>query len=103
MLKFAAILTLALGLGMQLPAMAADSPPATTTAPVVKVGNTKCVVTGEDLMGKGATITFEGKEYNLCCKDCVGDFKADPAKFVKAFDKDPAKFGVPAAKGEEKK
>jgi hypothetical protein len=72
------------------------APAATSTAPaVVKVGNTKCIVSGEDKMGEGSTITYNGKEYNLCCPMCKKDFNKDPEKYVKALEANPDKFGVP--------
>ena len=45
---------------------------------------TTCVVSGEKLgsMGKPVVVTHEGKEIQLCCKSCIKDFKADPAKFA---------------------
>jgi hypothetical protein len=52
-----------------------------------------CVVSGEKLgeMGKPYTFTHEGREIQLCCKDCLKDFKKDPAKFVKKLDEAEAK------------
>ena len=48
-----------------------------------------CVVSGEKLggeMGKPYIYTYEGREIHFCCKGCVKDFKADPAKFLKKLD-----------------
>jgi hypothetical protein len=52
-----------------------------------------CVVSGEKLgeMGKPYTFTHEGREVQLCCKDCLKDFKKDPAKFVKKIEAAEAK------------
>ena len=52
-----------------------------------------CVVSGEKLgdMGKPYTFTHEGREIQLCCKDCLKDFKKDPAKFVKKLEAAEAK------------
>jgi len=49
---------------------------------------TTCVVSGEKLgeMGKPYVFTHEGREIQLCCKDCLKDFKKDPAKYVKKLD-----------------
>ncbi|MCB1210190.1 MAG: hypothetical protein KDK97_12725 [Verrucomicrobiales bacterium] len=43
-----------------------------------------CVVSGEKLgsMGKPVVVMHEGKEIRLCCKSCIKEFKADPAKFA---------------------
>lgn len=44
-----------------------------------------CVVSGEKLGSMGEPVVFvhEGQEIKLCCKECMKDFKADPAKFTK--------------------
>ncbi len=48
-----------------------------------------CVVSGEKLgeMGKPFVYVHEGREIQFCCKDCVKDFKKDPAKYVKKIEK----------------
>lgn len=46
----------------------------------------KCVVSDEAFggeMGKPVKVTHEGTDVYLCCKSCMKDFKADPAKYVK--------------------
>jgi hypothetical protein len=46
----------------------------------------KCVVSDEAFggeMGKPIKVTHEGTDVYLCCKSCLKDFKADPAKYVK--------------------
>jgi len=61
-----------------------------------------CVVTGEKLGGDmGAPYIFfykdpknpndPGREVRLCCKGCLDDFKADPAKYLKKLDEAEAK------------
>ncbi|WP_395752265.1 hypothetical protein [Prosthecobacter sp.] len=45
-----------------------------------------CAVSGEAFggeMGKPVKVTHEGTDVYLCCKSCMKDFKADPAKYVK--------------------
>jgi hypothetical protein len=44
-----------------------------------------CVVSGEklDSMGKPYVFTHEGQEIKLCCKNCLKDFKKEPAKYMK--------------------
>ena len=74
-------------------ALAEDKAPATAEA-VVKVGNTKCIVSGEDPMDGGSSIVYKGKEYTLCCPSCKRDFNKDPEKYVKALEADPAKYGL---------
>ena len=52
-----------------------------------------CVVSGEKLgeMGKPVIYVHEGREVKFCCKDCVKDFKKDPAKYVKKIEEAEAK------------
>jgi YHS domain-containing protein len=52
-----------------------------------------CVVSGEKLgeMGKPVVYVHEGREIKFCCKDCIKDFKKDPAKYVKKLDEAEAK------------
>lgn len=52
-----------------------------------------CVVSGEKLGEMGKPIDYlykeEGKPdrlVRLCCKMCIGKFKADPAKYLKLID-----------------
>ncbi len=54
---------------------------------------TTCVVSGEGLTEMGAPVDFvfkqEGKPDRLvkfCCKQCVGKFKKDPAKYLGKLD-----------------
>jgi hypothetical protein len=44
---------------------------------------TKCLVTDEGFdHGKPYTFVHEGQEIKLCCKDCLADFKKEPAKYL---------------------
>jgi YHS domain-containing protein len=46
----------------------------------------KCVVSDEALGEHGKSVkvtTPDGTDVYLCCKDCVKDFKKDPAKYGK--------------------
>lgn len=48
-----------------------------------------CVVSGEKLggdMGEPSIFVHEGREIKLCCKSCLKDFQADPAKYVAKVD-----------------
>jgi YHS domain-containing protein len=47
-----------------------------------------CVVSGETLgeMGKPYVFTHEGREVQLCCKNCLKDFNKEPAKYLKKLD-----------------
>ena len=81
------ILTLALMLGA-FSLNAADAPkpyPASLKT---------CVVSGDKIggdMGKPYVFTHEGQEVKLCCKDCMKDFKKDPAKYMKKINEAPKK------------
>ena len=46
-----------------------------------KAGNAICPVTGDKISGQHSVI-HNGKEYNLCCKACVKNFKKDPEKYI---------------------
>lgn len=70
----------------------ADTPPATAPAGKIDVGNTKCIVTGEDVGDD--TLEYQGKLYHICCPSCIKKFNKDPEKYLKALAADPAKFGV---------
>ena len=52
-----------------------------------------CVVSGEKLgeMGKPYTYEYKDREIKFCCKDCVKDFKKEPAKYVKKLEAAEAK------------
>jgi YHS domain-containing protein len=52
-----------------------------------------CIVSGEKLgeMGKPVVYVNDGREFKFCCKDCVKDFKKDPAKYVKKLEAAEAK------------
>ena len=54
---------------------------------------TTCVVSGDTLgeMGDPVIYNHEGREVRFCCKDCVKDFKKDPAKYLKKLDAAEAK------------
>ena len=44
-----------------------------------------CVVSGDPLgeHGKVVKVSSQGTDIYLCCKDCLKDFKKDPAKYAK--------------------
>ncbi|HEY4329217.1 MAG TPA: YHS domain-containing protein [Phycisphaerae bacterium] len=66
-------------------------------AGVVEVKNTKCIVMGDDVGTSTNFVTYQGKAYHICCKDCIEAFNKEPEKYVKALDAAPAKFGVSLA------
>jgi YHS domain-containing protein len=52
-----------------------------------------CVVSDEKLgeMGDPYLYVHEGREIKFCCKNCVKDFKKDPAKYIKKIEEAEAK------------
>ena len=52
-----------------------------------------CVVSNEKLgeMGKPYAYEYKDREIKFCCKNCVKDFKKDPAKYVKKLEEAEAK------------
>ena len=47
--------------------------------------------------GKPYVFTHEGQEIKMCCKDCLKDFKKEPAKYLKKIE-DAQKKDAPADK-----
>src|SRR6266571_1721192 len=52
-----------------------------------------CPVSDEKLgeMGRPYVFTNDNRQIKLCCKDCLKDFKKDPAKYVKKVEEAEAK------------
>ena len=48
----------------------------------------KCIVSDEKLgeHGKPYVFVHEGQEIKMCCKDCLKDFKKEPAKYLKKIE-----------------
>jgi len=78
------------------PASQSASQPASqpSTQKAKDSGNTKCLMMPEDDITDGVTAEYKGVTYHFCCKSCVKAFNKNPEKYVKAFEADPAKFGV---------
>ncbi|MCE1188616.1 MAG: YHS domain-containing protein [Ignavibacteria bacterium] len=64
----------------------------TQAAKGVKAFNTICPVTGEDLEKDATVLTYQGKNYGLCCKRCVKKFEKEPEKYSKMVSEDGKKF-----------
>jgi YHS domain-containing protein len=47
-----------------------------------------CVVSGDKLGEEGPPVVYEyeGRTVKFCCKKCIKDFNADPAKYLKKLD-----------------
>lgn len=54
---------------------------AATTQPAARPVNTTCPVSGEPI-DPAVTVVQDGKTVAFCCKECVDDFKKDPAKYM---------------------
>ncbi len=56
---------------------------------VQNVGNKVCPVSGEEIEEETkATYEYNGKVYNFCCGGCIGEFKANPAKYIKIIEQE---------------
>ena len=72
------------------PPLAAPSPAAASTAPLVAPGEakagdrTKCPVSGHEFVvtADSPHAEYNGKTYYFCCPDCPNAFAAQPEKFV---------------------
>ncbi len=56
----------------------ATTQPAAAAKPINKM----CPVEPDDEIDPNLTIVYEGKTIGFCCKDCIKDFKKDPAKYL---------------------
>jgi YHS domain-containing protein len=81
-----AVVAVGLGAGITLaeqPSTAPTSQPSTQPAAV----NKTCPVSGKDhAIDPAVTIQYDGKTIGFCCKDCIPDFKKDPAKYMAKLD-----------------
>ena len=62
---------------------------------------TTCIVSGDALggdMGEPIVKVYGDREIKFCCKDCIKQFEADQAAFVKKIDEAAAKAPAPAPK-----
>ncbi len=52
-----------------------------------------CIISGDKLgeMGDPFVYEYQGREIKFCCKNCLKDFKKDPAKYLKMIDEAAAK------------
>jgi hypothetical protein len=53
-------------------------------------------------MGKPVVLIQDGREIQLCCKDCVKDFQKDTAKYIKKIESAELKLDNKAGKKAEK-
>ncbi len=81
------------------PAVAVDDVAAQKAAYPLEI----CLVEGAELgsMGEPVEYVHEGRLVMFCCKDCIGDFKADPAKYLVDLDKAATDASRSPAAGEE--
>ncbi|HEY0791694.1 MAG TPA: TRASH domain-containing protein [Chthoniobacterales bacterium] len=54
--------------------------------------NAVCPVSGDKVgsVGKPVLVEYQGKKIALCCKECLKDFKKNPAKYSALADKNAA-------------
>lgn len=85
---------LVLTLGLAASAFAADSKPAASAAYPLKT----CIVSDDELGGMGKPVEYVHHEAGkpdrvvlFCCKDCIADFKKEPAKYLAKLDAAEAK------------
>ena len=66
------------------PPAPAAGPTAAETAAAIPYPLETCLVSGEKLggMGKPYEIIYKGRQIKFCCKNCLPDFKEDPAKYL---------------------
>jgi YHS domain-containing protein len=55
-----------------------NSPAAVSSVPV----NKYCPVDPTSAIDPKVTYMYNGKTYGFCCKDCIAEFKKDPAKYA---------------------
>jgi YHS domain-containing protein len=78
------VLAVVLGLwlaGCTSPAQKAESNqtlPAVSSVPV----NKYCPVDPTSVIDPKVTYMYNGKTYGFCCKDCIAEFKKNPAKYA---------------------
>jgi YHS domain-containing protein len=89
----AALFFAGVAIAQEKPAAPATQP-ATAPAATVDAGNTICPVSKDKVGDSKIVEIYQGKEYHLCCPDCIAEFEKDPAKIAKAVADDPAKYGV---------
>jgi len=55
-----------------------------TDSVLASIDSAVCVVTGEKIAeGKGINFNYLGKDYKLCCENCLETFQNEPIKYVK--------------------
>jgi YHS domain-containing protein len=63
------------------PANTPTSAPATQASAGTPI-NKFCAVEKDNKIDPKVTTVYEGKTIAFCCKDCIPDFKKDPAKYM---------------------
>jgi hypothetical protein len=53
---------------------------------------TTCIVSGEKLDKDAYVFVYQGRQIKACCDSCEGDFKKEPAKFIKKIETEEAKL-----------
>jgi hypothetical protein len=89
----AAAASCAVALAFTLPAFADGKSPVAAQSATAAYPLTTCVVSGDALGEMGHPVDYVYQEagkpdrlVRFCCKDCIKDFKKDPAKYLKKLD-----------------
>ncbi len=48
-----------------------------------------CIVSGKKLGPDAPAAVYRSQEYQFCCKDCVKEFRKDPARFAQQLARSP--------------
>jgi YHS domain-containing protein len=79
-------LLVAVILGLSLSGCAAPAEKAPVNAPTAAASsvpvNKYCPVDPTSPIDPKITYMYNGKTYGFCCKDCITEFKKDPAKYA---------------------
>jgi YHS domain-containing protein len=70
------------GLSLVGCASSADKSSTTSTAVSGVPVNKYCPVDPTSKIDPTVTYMYNGKTYGFCCKDCITEFKKDPAKYA---------------------
>ena len=83
-LRLSFVAGIALSAAIALPSLADDKAKEAKKAPATAPA--LCAVTGEGLHGAGIPVSYQGKDYVLCCAGCKPQFEKNPAKYAKISD-----------------
>lgn len=59
--------------------------PSAPASVVESAGNEMCIVTTDEMVVPGLSVTHDGVVYGVCCRGCVRDFRKAPSRYVRAW------------------